>query len=203
MTLRLLALDLSLAGTGIAWTHDWRGQPGLGCSTVHTRRNVPAGIDHQRIHDVYVALKAAAKMRPQVVVIEWLPQMDGHGEQSLRLAELHGVIKHWLWAAGTPYAEVRPTYLQMFATGKGRATKTEVRAGITARVGRLVHIGTTDEADAVTLLAMGLAHYGQPLAPVSESGRRALEGVTWPQIDSPTAGAAVRPPAVGAPGRIA
>jgi crossover junction endodeoxyribonuclease RuvC len=214
MSLRLLALDLSLAGTGIAWNHHWRGQPELGCQTVDTRRWVPKGIDHRRIEQVRQAIKpfvdpagsAPGHRPPDLVVIEWLPEVTtvdpvtgkviGKGEATLRTAELHGVIKHWLHAYEVPYVEVNPTHLQIYATGSGskrgetKVTKEQVRRAVTATYGKQVHIGDHNTADAVCLLAMACDAYGFPLVSVDQQRRRALASVMWPDLNSPTARAA-------------
>jgi crossover junction endodeoxyribonuclease RuvC len=182
--LRAVALDLSLNATGIAVTHDQVGEPRLSCRTVTPRKRPSAtAIDHRRLHETFASIAAAVACKPDLVVIEWLPQFTGHGDVSLRLAELHGAIKHWLWSRDLTYVDVLPTHLQMYATGKGRATKELVREGVTARYGRLLHIGSYDEADAVTLLAMALDAYGQPLAPVTPAQGRGVTAVTWPDLD--------------------
>jgi crossover junction endodeoxyribonuclease RuvC len=199
VTLRLLALDLSLSATGLASTYTHRGEPALNATTIHTRRYAPEGIDHRRIHAVYTAVKPFLDRKPHLVIIEWLPQFDGHGDATLRLAELHGVIRHYLWVNQVPVVDIRPTYLQMYATGSGRAQKTKVREEVTARFGRLVHIGDDNQADAVAMLAATLDHFGLPLAPVPDHHRRALTGVRWPDISLPTADAAFGPSAVGIP----
>lgn len=182
--LRVAALDLSLASTGIACTHDSKGQPRLFARTVAPPRSPskPTSMDHARVHKVFTAVRNTVLCQPDLVVIEWLPQFEGHGDASLRLAELHGVVRHWLWGRRIPVADVRPTHLQMYATGKGRATKQEVREAVTGRYGGLLHIGTDDEADAVTLLAMGLHANGQPLADVPDANRKALAGTRWPDL---------------------
>lgn len=182
--LRVVALDLSLTATGIAVTHDQAGEPRLSCRTVTPRKYPSAtAIDHRRLHHTFEAIAAAVACKPDLVVIEWLPQFTGHGDISLRLAELHGAIKHWLYSRKLTYVDVNPTHLQMYATGKGRATKEEVRAAVTARYGRLLHIGSYDEADAVTLLAMASDAYGQGLAPVTSAQGRGVTAVTWPDLD--------------------
>lgn len=191
--LRVVALDLSLTATGIAATHDSTGEPRLACRTVTPRRQpTRTAIDHRRLHETFGAIAAAVTCKPDLVVVEWLPQFTGHGDAALRLAELHGAIKHWMWSRGLVYVDVRPVHLKQYATGKGNATKTEVREAVTARYGRLLHIGTEDEADAVALLASALDSYGQPLAGVPASHRKALAGTTWPDIASerPRVGAA-------------
>lgn len=181
--LRVLALDLSLAAAGLACTHDSKGGPRLHARTICPRRSAdrPTTMDHTRVHKVFAAIRNAALCQPDVAVIEWLPQLD-HRDTSLRLAELHGVVKQFLWSRRIPYVDVLPTHLQMYATGKGRATKQQVREAATARYGSLLHIGTEDEADATTLLAMALDAYGQPLAEVPDTNRRALAGCRWPDL---------------------
>jgi crossover junction endodeoxyribonuclease RuvC len=183
---RIVALDLSLTATGIATTHDSHGMPRLACRTVTPRRYpTPTAIDHRRLNETFAAVSTAVKCRPQLVVIEWLPAFTGHGDATLRLAELHGALKHWMWSRDLRYVDVLPQHLKQYATGKGNASKQQVREAVTARYGRLLHIGTEDEADAVALLASALDAYGQPLAEVPAFNRRALASTTWPDIDSP------------------
>jgi crossover junction endodeoxyribonuclease RuvC len=182
--LRVVALDLSLRATGLAVTHDQLGEPRLSCRTITPPKSPnPANvIDHPRLHQTFSAIAAAVACKPDLVVVEWLPQFAEHGDATLRLAELHGALKHWLWSKGHRYVDVKPTHLQMYATGKGRATKVQVREAVTARYGRLLHIGSQDEADAVTLLALALDAYGQSLAPVTPMQGRAVSAVTWPEL---------------------
>jgi crossover junction endodeoxyribonuclease RuvC len=184
--LRVVALDLSLTATGIAVTHDQVGEPRLSSRTVSPRRRpTRTAIDHQRLHETFSAIAAAVKCRPDLVVIEWLPQFSGHGDASLRIAELHGAVKHWLWSQRLTYVDVKPAHLKQYATGKGNATKTEVREQVTARYGRMLHIGTEDAADATALLALALDAYGQALAEVPAHHAKAVGAVDWPTIPDP------------------
>lgn len=182
-SLRIVALDLSLTATGIAVTHDQVGEPRLSCRTVTPRRRPTANaIDHERLHETFAAIAAAMKCKPDLVVIEWLPQFTGHGDSTLRLAELHGAIKHWLWSQRLAYVDVLPAHLKIYATGKGNSNKAEVRVAVTARYGRLLHIGSEDEADATALLAMALDAFGQPLAEVPLHHRKGMANTDWPQL---------------------
>jgi crossover junction endodeoxyribonuclease RuvC len=182
--LRIVALDLSLTATGIAVTHDAAGEPRLSCRTVVTRkRPTETAIDHARLHETFAAVSSAMGCKPDLVVVEWLPQFEGKGDASLRLAELHGATKHWLWSKGYRYVDVKPVHLKQYATGKGNANKEQVREAVIARYGRLLHIGTFDEADAVTLLAMALDAYGQQLCPVNSIQGRGVTAVTWPDLN--------------------
>lgn len=181
--LRVVSLDLSLTGTGIAATHDSNGAPRLACRTV-TPRRYPSetAIDHRRLHETFAAVAHAVKCRPDLVVVEWLPQISDHGDAALRLAELHGAVKHWVWSQKLRYVDVRPQHLKIYATGKGNANKREVREAVTATYGRLLHIGSEDEADAAALLAMALDAYGQSLASVTAAQGRAISSVKWPDL---------------------
>lgn len=185
--LRLVGLDLSLAATGLAATHNHHGEPGLLARTVHTARTAHGAtdMDHTRVHAVLADVAAACKARPHLVVIEWLPLFEGKGAASLRLAELHGVIKHWLFVQRIPYVDVRPPDLKIWATGNGNATKVAVLEQVTATYGQLVHIDGYDQADALTLVTMAAAAYGQPLARVTRVQQtRALSSVKWPTLST-------------------
>lgn len=184
--MRALALDLSLAACGLAGTHDHRGVEGLWTRTEYTARTTPKGIDHKRIDRVLVAVATALKAKPDLVTVEWLPLYGDHGAESLRLAELHGVIVHGLlYQRHIPYVYVKPVHLKQYATGSGKATKTAVREQIIARYGRMVHVGDDNAADAMSLLALTLHAYGQPLAQVPPAHLPALQAVTWPVLDAP------------------
>jgi crossover junction endodeoxyribonuclease RuvC len=181
--LRLVALDLSLTATGIAVTHDQACEPRLSCRTVTPRkRPSETTIDHVRLHETICAVQAAVKCRPDLVVIERPLQIEGKGDTSVRLGELHGPIKHWLWSRQIPYVDVHLTHVKQYATGAGNADKPTVLAAVIATYGRLLHVGTHDEADAVSLLASALDHYGQALAEVPASHRKALAGTQWPDL---------------------
>ncbi|GIF08704.1 crossover junction endodeoxyribonuclease RuvC [Actinoplanes siamensis] len=180
--LKVIGLDLSLTGTGIAATHTGQGEPRLWCSTrTPARRPTLTKIDHHRLHEAVSLVMGAARCRPDVVAIEE-PILVDKGNTTLRLTELHGAVKHWLWARSIPYIDVHLTKVKTFATGNGGAKKDAVLASMIATYGRLVHIGTDDEADALSLLAMTLDAYGQPLAEVPDSHRRALNGIRWPDL---------------------
>lgn len=190
-SLRIIGLDLSLNATGIAVTHDQVSEYRPSCRTVSPRKRPgPNIIDHQRLHDTFQAVAAALACKPHLVVIEFLPKVKGTGAVPLRLAELHGALKHFMWAKGHRYVDVEPQHLKIWATGNGNADKELVRAEITARYGGLIHIGSTDEADAVAAMTLGLAAYGQPLLdrdgrelPVPAKNRAAIGKVDWPELD--------------------
>lgn len=199
--LKLVGLDLSLTGTGVAWSGDRHGRPTLGMRTVRSGRD-----GHERLRDICVEVAAICRYNPHLVVIEGL--FVAHNNNTLQLAELHGLIKQQLWANGVPYVLVAPQTRAVYATGNGRADKAAVKAAVEQRYGRLC--ATTDEADALVLLCMAADRYGQPIgtplgepAPVPQRCRRALSAVRWPALDLPdpaSGGAALGTPPPAAAG---
>ncbi len=184
--IRALALDLSLAATGLARTHTSTGEPRLSTTTIVTHRSPakarPNLMDHVRAQHIIGEVVKACKMRPQLVAIE-SPLLVDVGDASVRLAEVHGAIKHWLFSREIPYVDVHLTHVKMFATGDGGASKDDVLRAMTERYSPKplnVHIGDHNAADALSLLAMTLHAYGEPLADVPESHRRALDSYAWP-----------------------
>lgn len=182
--LRIVALDLGIANVGIAVTHDQVGQPRLSCRTVTPRRRDPRPnvMDHERAQETVAAVLAAMRCEPDVVAIELPILIDGKGDTVIRLAEIHGALKHWIFSHRIPYADVHLTHIKQYATGNGNADKAAVKEAVIARYGRLLHVHTYDEADAVSLLAMTLDGYGMPLAEVPPSHRRAVAATRWPEL---------------------
>ena len=87
-----------------------------------------------------------------------------------------------------------PATLKIWATGSGassgdnKVTKLHVVEAIIAAYGGLLNIPRDDNAcDAVALMSMGLAAYGQPLAEVPETHRRALDSIRWPELKAVSA----------------
>lgn len=194
--IKALALDLSLSASGIARTHASNGERRLSCYSLPTSRTPGKAtvMDHRRVHRVLGEVVKAVKAGLDVAAIEWLPQFEGHGDASLRLAELGAVVRHYLWGKGVPYVDIQPGHLKIYATGTGNATKEDVAAAVVARYGRLTNVNPRDHdaCDALTLLGMLLDGMGQPLpGAVPDTCRRALNGYTWPALAAlPTPGGA-------------
>lgn len=188
--LRVVGLDLGIANVGIAVTHDQIGEPRLSCRTVtpRARNDRSTVMDHERVHETIAAIQAAVRCKPDVVVIELPILVEGHGDMSVRLGEIHGPIKHWLFSQRIPYADVNNMHVKQYATGNGGAKKPEVLAAVIARYGRFLHVHSYDEADATTLLMAGLDHYGSslpdgtPLPSVPPHNSKGVAKTTWPEL---------------------
>ncbi|WP_098892241.1 hypothetical protein [Streptomyces sp. or3] len=165
----VIGLDLSLTCTGVAgpgWT-----------DIIRTKRR---GDD--RLHYLVTAVGDMVK-RADLVVMEG-PSF-GHGAMAghEELAGLRILVRQYCFRHRIPYGVVPPSSLKMFATGRGNATKGEVRSGVAGRYGHHTEgVGRYDQADAYTAMAMGLHHLGHPLAPVPEKALSALAGCAWPEI---------------------
>lgn len=174
---RVAGLDLSLTGTAIATI----AGGDITLRTIDGRRLE----GHKRLQTILTAVSAL--LHYDLVVVE-----DGFvansGTTTRRLAELHGLVKHWLWLRGIPYVLVNPTGVKTYALGKGSGSGTDKDAVILAverRYGHLVTVGDNNQADALVLAAIALEHYGQPLAAVPETHKRALAKVVgWPALEA-------------------
>lgn len=176
---RLVALDLSLTATGIAWTHNAGTQP-IGVRTVKSRTT-----GHERINQILEAVAEATWLLhdPEpLVTIEGLPLYSGKGNTTILLAELHGVVKQWLWDNDIRYVVVAPQARAKYATGKGNAGKDEVMLAVARRYADVVTVADNNQADAVALLAMATDRYGFAYVEVPAVNRTALSRVEWPQV---------------------
>lgn len=200
--LRAVALDLSPKATAIGSTHDSRGEPFLSVFTIPGTAGRPL---HEQIAAIETVIRrqcggagAVYTYRPDVVIIEGTFSRDNGHASDYPLHALHANVKQWLWRRSIPYVDVSPGTLKIWATGRGdmrgpaKVTKRDVVAGIIAAYGNHLLINPADDnqADAVGLLSMVCAQYGQPIAEIphlpgkANSHRRALKNVTgWPVLD--------------------
>lgn len=179
-------LDLSLTGAGVAlaW-RDHLGQEGV----LHTRLSTDAAGYQLRPRWARISGQAdlvvervCARGRPDVVLVEG-PAHGAAGGSAHDRSGLWWLVVGRLVANGVPVVEVVTQHLKMYATGRGtKVSKDEVLAETARRYLALVpHLSSNDEADAVTLAALGLHRVtGQPLVALPQTHTRALASVKWP-----------------------
>ncbi|TDC35678.1 hypothetical protein E1211_15340 [Micromonospora sp. 15K316] len=191
--LRMVALDLSTSKAGIAHTH-WQGKRQPMCRSVNTGL-----MDlHDKIARVLADVAAVCgwshgqfqpNSRPHLAVVEGSFSRPGASDGPLHM--LRGVVLHRLWTWRIPYVDVQPGTLKVWATGSGalkgenKVTKDKVIAAVLSTYGGLIRIDPrdSDQCDAVALLSMGMAAYGQPLVRVTNSYQtRALDVPKWPTL---------------------
>jgi crossover junction endodeoxyribonuclease RuvC len=165
----VIGLDLSLTSTGVAGSAGWadriRTAPTL---DLYIRLRVV----RQRVMD-YVR-------DADLVVVEGLAISRQTGQHLTRAGLWHLVMER-VDAHGIPWAEVSPTGLKRYATGKGNSPKDEVLAAVVRRF-PAVEVRGNDEADALVLAAMGADHLGVPMVDMPEAHRAALTKVAWPAV---------------------
>lgn len=116
---------------------------------------------YRRLHELTRELARAFRVRPpgpDLVVVEDYA-LGAPGRLSLvRLGEIGGIVRTWLFEQDWPIVLVSPSSVKRFATGNGNADKA-------AMISRAIELGARgnvndDEADAFHLRRMGRAAHG-------------------------------------------
>lgn len=171
--MRIVGIDPSLTGTGIASTAGWCthiGQDGILKQSLAVRVNTLANLRHDIIEAVGT---------PDLVVIE-APSFRSLGGGSLERHALWWSLVTALCGRGVPVVEVTPAQLQLYATGRGVGGKAAVIDAVARRWPGYETKGDNNLCDAVVLAAMGADWAGQPMATVPATHRKALDKVAWP-----------------------
>lgn len=178
--MRVIGLDLSLTATGVALIED-------GSITVRTITSKPSGdsLDARqaRLHNLVANLLTNHMPTDPVdlVVIEQpaFSRTTGHHHDRSGLWWMV-VDAIWGWREEiTPMAEVPPTTLKKYATGKGNAAKDAVLLAVARRYPH-VDIRDNNMADALVLAAMGARHLEHPVDDVPQLNQTAMAAVRWP-----------------------
>jgi Holliday junction resolvasome RuvABC endonuclease subunit len=167
---RIIGLDLSIAGTGIA---DMDG--------VTSTLKLKAALGDQRLdiiaRAVNVATMAAFPWRAELAVIEDLPT-HAHGAGITGM--VHGAVRTELIRLGVRYVTVPPASLKKFATGKGNSDKVGMALAALKRLG--AEFADDNQCDAAWLRVMGLAAYGRCPVELPQAQTAALSVIEWPQL---------------------
>jgi crossover junction endodeoxyribonuclease RuvC len=181
---RVLGLDLSLSGTGIASSLGWCRAVGYTDSKnpitklPHTRRlNAMRAVRDGIIHEIG---------SPALAVLE-LPAPSRSGGGAHERAWLWWEIYGHLVAHDIPVGLVSINQLKLYATGKGNADKKVVVDQVARRWPQWETLGNDNCADAVALMAAGLDWLGERLAVVPVRNWQALENCQWPDREAVTA----------------
>ena len=172
--MNVLALDLSLTGTG------WATPEATG--TLVPPAKVGKGVDRLRwIRDEVLVL---AWPVPDLIAIEGAAFGQARGSSRLHaLGELSGVVRVALHELGVPVVDVAPAVVKRLATGKGNAPKEAV---LVAAVRRLSFEGhSPDAADARWILEAVAQHYGLPWRATLPAAHlvKLDASVQWPELD--------------------
>jgi Holliday junction resolvasome RuvABC endonuclease subunit len=175
----VLGLDQSLTSFGAA-----RASPALPVEMHRWRSGARRG--HERMQWLLDNVEDAAS-GCDLAVIEGL-SFGAKGSSLLDLAGLFGVVCHRLWQIGLPYAVVSPSSRMKYLTGRGQADKDTCLLAVVRRFPG-IEVDGNDQADALTLAAMGADWAGFPLAKMPEAHRAVLTAknkgkpvIDWPVL---------------------
>lgn len=164
---RVLALDLSIAATGVA-------DPEGDLTTLR-----PTSKGDIRYHELQARTRDLLDDHlPTLVALEDVP-MGIRNAAAGALGMLHGAIRSLLIDRGVPYLTVPPATLKTYATGRGNAPKPDLRMELYKRTGRDVADDNQVDAAWLRLLALDLA--GHPELDLPQTHRRALAKLALPQ----------------------
>lgn len=163
-TPRVIGLDLSMTGTGIAYSNgDTR--------TIRPKRTGDARLTEIRDH------VAEALAMCSLAVIEDLPT---HAKSAGITGMVHGVVRALLTENLVPYALIAPATLKAFATGKGNADKTAMTLALYKRAG--IEASDDNQVDAWWLRAAGMQHLGRPVVDLPAAQVARLDKAKWPEM---------------------
>lgn len=168
-TPRVIGIDPSLTGTATA-THN--GTQRIRCGNLRGCARFSWIADHIFTDGT---IQAAA-----LVVIEGPSYGSMSGAGHHEAAGLWWHIVYRLETIGVPYAVVPPSTLKKFATGRGNATKPDLRMALYQRAG--LDLRDDNEVDAWWLRAAGLEALGHPLVELPKAQRDTLTKITWPEV---------------------
>ncbi len=164
VTTRVCALDLSVTATGMC---DRQGN-------LHTFS--PKARGDARLHEIAVWLTdCVLSLDPHFVAIE---DVVVRSSASSVLGMLHGAVRCLLLAEEVPYVVLAPASIKTYATGRGNATKPDMRMEMFKRTGR--DVADDNQVDAWWLWALASDLDGEAVIELPQTHRRALAKLTHP-----------------------
>lgn len=175
---RIVALDLSLASTGVAWGVTGHGWPQVMRVESKPSRNPTLASRSKRLRTI--ASQVFDRCAGADLILVEAPTYSGKTTGSAHdRAGLWWMIVGRLTGSGLNVVEVELHAVKMYACGRGNADKDAV---LSAVVRRYPHVEVTgnDEADALTMYAMGARLCGSPIdGQMPATHLRAMERVAW------------------------
>lgn len=182
--MRILGVDPSLTGTGVAWIERGRvgtrlistEAPPKGTATVRSRHNrlgrIVGGVSGELLGTDLLAVEA--------------PSYGSVGGSKHDRSGLWWLIIDRAYRMGVPVVEISPRTRALYATGNGGAGKAEVIQAVSTWLKRRSY--DDNEVDAAVLAAMGARWLGHPIdGDEQPHHKRAMAGVAWPNMKGRTA----------------
>lgn len=175
-SLNVLAFDLSLTATGVA---------DAGGSTTLTPPAIPKAAchDEQCARLVWLRdqiIRRVLTDRPDIVAVEGF-SFASKGSSVDQVYGLGWTIRIGLRDLDVPYVLIPPSNVKKYATGKGTATKPDMRMALFQRFG--LDLRDDNQVDAIWLYTMTLDHYGHAPVALPAAHRDALTKVSWPILE--------------------
>ncbi|MEV7011577.1 hypothetical protein [Streptosporangium sp. NPDC051022] len=167
-TPRTMGLDLSLTATGIARTDGYTER--VTCGDLR-------GTD--RLAWICSAVMGHVTQGVDLVVIEGPSYGSMSGAGHHEAAGLWWLVAYQLDGRDVPYAVVPPSSLKKYATGRGNATKADMRMALFQRAG--IDLRDDNQVDAWWLRAAGMEALGHRIVEMPRTHRDALAKVAWPE----------------------
>ena len=112
---KVLGLDVSLTGTG--WCKTGQDTTMWNSGVIETK----GMLGHERKQFILDNIKT--KLDKNMLVIIEGYSFASKGSSIIQIAEMGGIIRHYLFQNGYKYIEIAPTTLKKYATGKGNTDK--------------------------------------------------------------------------------
>lgn len=171
--LRAVGLDLSLTATGIA--------PVSGVTlTVQPGKGLRGAARLAEMREGILSIATAGGV-PDIVVIEGPAYSRALGAGHHEAAGLWWQVVCSLHTAGIPYAVASPSALKKYATGKGNATKSDMRMALFQRA--VLDLRDDNQVDAWWLRCAALDRFDEAPVLLPAAQRAALDKVTWPDLE--------------------
>jgi Holliday junction resolvasome RuvABC endonuclease subunit len=167
----VVGIDPSLSATGLAWGDG-------STSTVKYPKDVKGDV---RLCVIAEAVEDLTRLpmtghAVNLAVIEDLPT-HAHGAGITGMVQ--GIIRLQLIRDGIPYVTVPAATLKKYATGKGNATKPDMRMELFQRTG--IDLRDDNQVDAAWLRFLGLALIGKPEIQLPKTHTVALDKLALPE----------------------
>jgi Holliday junction resolvasome RuvABC endonuclease subunit len=165
----IVGLDLSLTATGVWHDPEHEGYEG------HTIRTSSDDQLEQRLGEIVTWIYDWVTSAADLVVIE---DFVTRSPAASLLGMVHGAVRLELHTQNTPFVLVPPATLKKFATGKGNATKADMRMALYKRAG--LDVADDNQVDAAWLHMLGMEALGRPVVDLPVAQRIAHEAIAWP-----------------------
>jgi len=133
-----------------------------------------AKVGDRRLWRIYAAMQVVVATEPDLVMVEDLPT---HAQGAGKTGMAQGVVRLALVISDIRFVSVPPATLKLFATGKGNATKPDMRMEIFKRTS--MDIRDDNQVDAWWLYQMGMAHLGECKLALPAKNLTALDKISW------------------------